>query len=235
MAGRTGQQFGNYRLIPLPGRGGFILVSIFISMHWLLSKQFARDEKLMRRDIKPENVLLQDGQALVADFGIARAISGSLGAGGAQRLTETGITLGTPAYMSPEQAVGDRGLDGRSDLYSLACVVYEMLAGEPPFTGPSVQAMLVRRLTEAPRSLREVRDTVPWTVEHAVVKALAKAPADRFATAGLFAQALHSGATTPWPTPAPILTAPTPFQVAAMGPGPAPARKRKPSYATAPH
>ena len=188
---------------------------------------YAHTHGVVHRDIKPENILLTtDGSTLVADFGIARA----LGKGESQ-LTETGMTVGTPAYMSPEQAAGDPNLDARSDIYSLACVLYELLAGEPPFTGPSVQAMLVRRLTEAPRSLREVRDTVPWTVEHAVVKALAKAPADRFATAGLFAQALHSGTTTPWPTPAPILTAPTPFQVAAMGPGPAPARKRKPSVA----
>ncbi len=188
---------------------------------------YAHTHGVVHRDIKPENILLTtDGSTLVADFGIARA----LGKGESQ-LTETGMTVGTPAYMSPEQAAGDPSLDARSDIYSLGCVVYELLAGEPPFTGPSAQAMLVRRLTEAPRSLSDVRDTVPWVVEQAVLKALAKAPADRFATAGQFAQALHTGATTPWPTSAPILTAPAPLNVGTAAEPATPKRKRRPSVA----
>ncbi len=159
---------------------------------------YAHERGIVHRDIKPENVLLQDGQALVADFGIARAISGSLEAGGAQKLTETGITLGTPAYMSPEQAVGERTIDGRSDLYSLGCVVYEMLAGEPPFTGRSAQAILARHALDPVPPLRTVRSAVPEHTERAVQRALGKVPADRFETAEEFALALL----TPGPLPA---------------------------------
>jgi len=151
---------------------------------------YAHHRGVVHRDIKPENVLLQDGQALVADFGIARAISGSLEDGGAQKLTETGISLGTPAYMSPEQAVGERGIDGRSDLYSLGCVVYEMLAGEPPFTGPSAQAILARHALDPVPPLRTVRSAVPEHTERAVQRALGKVPADRFESAEEFAVAL---------------------------------------------
>ena len=150
----------------------------------------------MHRDVKPENILLVDGQALVADFGIARALDG----GGEPRLTETGMSVGTPAYMSPEQAVGDKALDARTDIYSLGTVLYEMLAGEPPFAAPTAQAMIARRLTEAPRPLRQTRETVPDAVAQAVDRALAKAPADRFATAAEFARALESVA--------PVVTAP---------------------------
>jgi tetratricopeptide (TPR) repeat protein len=147
---------------------------------------YAHDHGVVHRDIKPENILLESGHAVVADFGIARAIT----AAGGGRLTETGIAMGTPAYMSPEQAVGSKELDGRSDLYSLAAVLYEMLAGEPPHTGASAQAVIAKLLTERPMGLRVVRDTVPVEIEGAVAKALSKTPADRFASLGSFAAAL---------------------------------------------
>jgi len=140
----------------------------------------------VHRDIKPGNILLEDGRALVADFGIARAIS----AAGSERLTETGIALGTPAYMSPEQGAEDGQVDGRSDLYALGCVMYEMLAGAPPFTGPTAQAILARHAVDPVAPIRTVRDTVPAGVEQAVLKALAKVPADRHASAAEFARAL---------------------------------------------
>jgi serine/threonine-protein kinase len=152
---------------------------------------------VIHRDMKPENILLTaEGDTLVADFGIARA----LGAGD-ERLTETGLALGTPAYMSPEQAAGDRALDARTDVYSLGVVLYEMLAGEPPYTGATAQAILARRFSEAPRPLRTLRETIPEPVEQAVQKALAKAPADRFTTAAQFGQALALTVTTPTATP----------------------------------
>jgi serine/threonine-protein kinase len=150
---------------------------------------YAHAQGVVHRDIKPENILLAGGHALVVDFGIARA----LGAAGSERLTETGLVVGTPAYMSPEQSSGSGALDGRSDLYSLACVVYEMLAGEPPYTGPSAQAILAKRLTEPVPHLRTVRAEIPDAVERAVTKALAKAPADRFPSASEFAHALQAG------------------------------------------
>jgi serine/threonine-protein kinase len=157
-----------------------------------LALDFAHRHGAVHRDIKPENILLVDGQALVADFGIARARGGD-----DQRLTETGLAIGTPAYMSPEQAAGDKGLDARTDIYSLGVVLYEMLAGEPPFVAPTAQAMIARRLVETPRPLREVRETVPDGVAQAVARALAKAPADRFATAAEFARALEESAGQP--------------------------------------
>ena len=143
---------------------------------------------MIHRDIKPENILLQDGHALVADFGIALAVQQA----GGPRMTQTGLSLGTPQYMSPEQAMGERTIDARSDIYALGAVTYEMLAGDPPFTGSSVQAIVAKVLTEKPTPLRTVRDTVPEAVEHAVLTALAKLPADRFATAAEFATALTS-------------------------------------------
>ena len=149
---------------------------------------YAHRQGVIHRDIKPENILLSGDHALVADFGIARALAGD--ASDEQRLTETGTTLGTPAYMSPEQAAGARSLDARSDIYSLACVLWEMLAGEQPFTGPTPQAMIARRFTESPRPLRAVRETVPEHVERAVAKALSKSPADRFSSALKFGRAL---------------------------------------------
>lgn len=141
---------------------------------------------IVHRDIKPENILLQDGHALVADFGIALAVQT---AGGA-RMTQTGLSLGTPSYMSPEQAMGERTIDARSDIYALGAVTYEMLAGEPPFTGASVQAIVAKVLASEPESLRTLRKTVPPHIEAAVLAALSKLPADRPATAKAFASSL---------------------------------------------
>ncbi len=147
---------------------------------------YAHRHGVIHRDIKPENVLLPDGRALVADFGIALAVSTA----GRTRLTESGMSLGTPYYMSPEQAMGEREITGRSDVYGLGCVLYEALAGEPPFTGPTAQAILARVLTEEPRPLLPQRHTIPPHVEAAILIALEKLPADRFPTAAAFAEAL---------------------------------------------
>lgn len=157
---------------------------------------YAHRRGVLHRDIKPENILIHEGQALVADFGIALAVRASAGA----RLTETGLTVGTPQYMSPEQAAGDRELDARSDLYSLAAMMYEMLAGEPPFTGPTFQAILTRLVIETPRPLRQMRDTVPPALETILQTALAKLPADRFAGAAQFADALAQVPLHPTPS-----------------------------------
>ena len=147
---------------------------------------YAHRHGVIHRDLKPENILLHDGEPLVMDFGIALAVSK---AGGA-RVTQTGISLGTPQYMSPEQATGDRELDARSDIYSLGAVLYEMLTGDPPHSGSTVQAIIARVLTERPQSVRATRERVPEYVEAAVMCALAKLPADRFATAAEFSEAL---------------------------------------------
>jgi len=147
---------------------------------------YAHRHHVIHRDIKPENILLHDGSALVADFGIALAVSTA----GGGRMTETGMSLGTPHYMSPEQAMGEREITAKSDVYALGCVLYEMLAGEPPFTGPTAQAIVARVMTEEPRSLTLQRRTVPPHIESSVQVALAKLPADRFATAAEFAAAL---------------------------------------------
>jgi serine/threonine protein kinase len=152
---------------------------------------YAHGLGVIHRDIKPENILLQGGHALVADFGIALAVQS---AGGA-RMTQTGLSLGTPQYMSPEQAMGERTIDARSDIYALGVVTYEMLTGQPPFTGSTVQAIVARVMTEKPAPIATIRDTVPPHVEHAVVKALAKLPADRFATAAAFSSALDAHST----------------------------------------
>jgi serine/threonine-protein kinase len=155
---------------------------------------YAHRHGVIHRDIKPENILLHDGRALVADFGIALAAARSEGG---SRMTETGLSLGTPAYMSPEQAMGEREITARSDVYALGCVLYEMLTGEPPFTGPTAQAIIARVMTEDPRSLTIQRKTVPPHVEAAAMAALSKLPADRFATAAQFSEALaRPGATT---------------------------------------
>jgi serine/threonine-protein kinase len=147
---------------------------------------YAHRHRVVHRDIKPENILLSAGQALVADFGIAKAFD----AAGGEKLTETGLSLGTPHYMSPEQGSATRTLDGRSDIYALGCVLYEMLAGAPPFTGPSAQSILARHSVDPVPSLHTVRGTVPAGIEWAITKAMAKVPADRFTSAGEFADAL---------------------------------------------
>ncbi len=147
---------------------------------------YAHQHGVIHRDIKPENILLQGGHALVADFGIALA---AVKTGGA-RMTETGMSLGTPTYMSPEQAMGERDVDGRTDEYALACVLYEMLVGEPPFTGPTAQAVVAKVLTEPAPAARGKRATVPEAVDDAIRTALQKLPADRFRTAAEFAFAL---------------------------------------------
>jgi len=152
---------------------------------------YAHQQGVVHRDVKPENILLtRDGSTLVADFGIARALGGDDG------LTETGMAVGTPAYMSPEQAAGDKSLDARTDQYSLAAVLYEMLAGEAPWTGATAQAITAKRLTEPAPSIRSIRPTVPAAVDEAMRKALAPVPADRFGSLEQFAQALQAGAPT---------------------------------------
>ncbi|MFN0097030.1 MAG: protein kinase domain-containing protein [Gemmatimonadaceae bacterium] len=148
---------------------------------------YAHRQNVIHRDIKPENILLHDGSALVADFGIALAVQTA----GGQRMTQTGLSLGTPSYMSPEQAMGERTIDARSDIYALGAVTYEMLVGDPPFTGPTVQAIVAKVLTERPASPSAVRDTIPRHIEATVLHALAKLPADRFGSAAEFAHALQ--------------------------------------------
>jgi eukaryotic-like serine/threonine-protein kinase len=154
--------------------------------------EYAHGKGLLHRDIKPENILLQDGRALLADFGIGRAISDPA----ATRLTMTGLALGTPVYMSPEQAAADPGIDARSDIYSLASVLHEMLAGEPPFTGPTAQAILAKRMTSPPPRIRDVRPSVPGRLEESLLRALDRVPADRFASAAEFATALQACSTS---------------------------------------
>ena len=148
--------------------------------------EYAHQHGVIHRDIKPENILLAGGHARVADFGVAQALE----AAGAERLTETGLAVGTPAYMSPEQATGGQA-DGRSDQYSLACVLYEMLAGEPPYTGPSAQAIIAKRFADPVPSIRRLRNEIPESVDAAIQRGLAKVPADRFGTTGEFASALE--------------------------------------------
>ncbi|HEX4628404.1 MAG TPA: protein kinase, partial [Gemmatimonadales bacterium] len=159
---------------------------------------YAHSRDVVHRDVKPENILLSGGEAMVADFGIASALD----AAGGATLTRTGVLLGTPAYMSPEQAAGERGLDGRSDVYGLACVLYEMLTGEPPFTGATSQAIIAKRFSDPIPSARRLRETVPAAVDRAIAKAMARAPADRFAGTREFAEALRADASvTPAPAP----------------------------------
>ena len=165
--------------------------AVRIAREVALALDFAHRHGVVHRDIKPDNILLIDGQAMVADFGIARA----LGRDG-ENLTSTGTSIGTPAYMSPEQAAGERDVDARSDIYSLACVLYEMLAGEPPFGGPTMQAVIARVMTETPRPLTAVRQTVAPDLAAIVHRAMAKAPADRPATAAELARLLDSSVTT---------------------------------------
>ena len=152
---------------------------------------YAHRQGVVHRDIKPENVLLQDGQALIADFGIALAVSQGQDAA---RMTKTGMSLGTPHYMAPEQAIGEREITAKADVYALGCVLYEMLTGEPPFTGATAQAIVARAMTDEPRRLTIQRRTIPSHVEAAVLTAIKKLPADRFATAGALADALANTA-----------------------------------------
>ncbi len=147
---------------------------------------YAHKRGVIHRDIKPENILLQDGRALLADFGIALAVQQ---AGGA-RTTQAGLSLGTPQYMAPEQAMAEPVIDARADVYALGAVTYEMLSGDPPFTGPNTQAIVAKSMTERPRALRITRDTIPSAVDEAVATALAKLPADRFGSAAEFAAAI---------------------------------------------
>ncbi|MFL5511605.1 MAG: serine/threonine-protein kinase, partial [Gemmatimonadales bacterium] len=146
---------------------------------------YAHTNKVVHRDIKPENILLRDGRPLVADFGIARAVSAA-----GEKLTETGMAVGTPHYMSPEQSLASEHIDGRTDQYSLACMLYEMLVGQPPFHGPNAMAILARHSLEAVPSLQVVRNSIPDEVEDAIMRALEKTPADRFPTIRDFADAL---------------------------------------------
>jgi predicted Ser/Thr protein kinase len=150
--------------------------------------EYAHQRGILHRDIKPENIILTAEGVYVLDFGVARAIVEAAG----DRLTSTGVAIGTPAYMSPEQALGDGDLDSRSDIYALGCVLYEMIAGLPPFLGATPQAVISRRFAAPPAPLREVRDGVPDSLEHAIARALARAPADRWPTAGDFGRALSS-------------------------------------------
>ena len=160
---------------------------------------YAHRQQIVHRDIKPENVMLHEGGALVTDFGIAKAVE----AAGSDHITQTGVAIGTPTYMSPEQAAGTTAPDGRSDIYSLGCVVFEMLTGRAPFTGTSPQAVITQRFLQPAPSVRSLRPEIPEEVDRAVAKALEREPVSRFATAAQFAQALlfHTGATPPQVTP----------------------------------
>jgi serine/threonine-protein kinase len=158
---------------------------------------YAHRRGVIHRDVKPENILLAaDGQALLADFGVARDLLTGAGPSVERRLTDTGVSLGTLEYMSPEQTAGSRDIDARTDVYALGCVLYEMLAGEPPFTGATPQALVARRLVERPLPLRAVRDRIPESIEQAVEIALARSPADRYQTAAQFAAALDESLTS---------------------------------------
>src|SRR5690349_8920940 len=152
---------------------------------------YAHSHDVVHRDIKPENIMLSGGHAIVTDFGIARAVS----AAGGDKLTQTGLAIGTPAYMPPEQASGSGVVDRRSDIYSLACVLYETLAGQPPFTGPTAQAIMARHSLDAVPRLKIVRDAIPDELELVIERALEKVPADRYQTSGEFAKALTAAST----------------------------------------
>ena len=159
--------------------------------------EYAHRRNVVHRDIKPENILLQGGHALVADFGIALAVQHA----GGERMTQTGMSLGTPQYMAPEQAMGDKSVDHRADIYALAAVTYEMLAGEPPFSGPSSQAIVAKVMTESPKSLVLQRRSIPDAVERAIFTGLEKLPADRVGSAAEFAAALAAEPTVRTPAP----------------------------------
>jgi serine/threonine-protein kinase len=164
--------------------------AVGITRHVASALEHAHARNIVHRDVKPENILLYEGEAMVADFGIALVVS----AVAEERLTQTGLAVGTPEYMSPEQALGEKNLDARSDVYSLGCVLYELLAGEPPYTGRTAQAIMAKRLADPVPAVRRLRATIPAGLEEALMKALARAPADRFASAAAFAQALAAPA-----------------------------------------
>ncbi len=197
--------------------------AIRIARDVAVALSYAHEQGIIHRDIKPENILLSKGTAVVADFGIAKLVAGDALD---SRLTETGISIGTAAYMSPEQATGSTEVDTRSDIYSLGAVLYEILTGEPPFTGGSATSILAKRLTDPAPSARRLRDTIPPGLDEAITRALQKVPADRFPTAAEFVEALDRSrhVTTPLPagptataslTPAP--RRPTPWMRAAIG------------------
>ena len=156
---------------------------------------FAHAHEVVHRDIKPENILQHDGHAVVADFGIARAMRRTVG----EWTTAAGMTVGSPIYMSPEQASGEHQIDGRADIYSLACVLYEMLAGHPPFTGRSAHMIIVARLSGTAQPVHELRAEVPAALSAALAKALERSPEDRFPTAGAFSRALAESLVPPEP------------------------------------
>jgi len=153
----------------------------------------AHQHGIVHRDVKPENIMLTGGTAVVTDFGIARAVN----VAGGTRLTETGVAIGTPAYMSPEQAFGDANIDGRSDVYALGCIVYEMASGQTPFEASTPQALLAKHAVDTPRGLRTVDPDIPLFVERAVERALAKEPGRRFKTPNDLAETLRSQTVLP--------------------------------------
>ena len=165
---------------------------------------YANRQGIVHRDVKPENVMLYEGEAMVMDFGIAKAMSNV----GSETLTQTGMMVGTPAYVSPEQAAGEMNLDGRSDQYSLGCMMYEMLTGERPFSAATAQAVMAKRFTETAKPMRTIRAAVPESIERAVSKAMATDPSGRFTTTGQFGQALASGSMST-PSDTMVLPAPT--------------------------
>lgn len=166
--------------------------AVDISRDVAAAVDYAHEHNVVHRDVKPENIMFDEGRAKVCDFGVARAI---VKAGG-ERISSSGLVVGTPAYMSPEQAAGASTLNGRSDIYSLGCVVYEMLIGEPPFTGRTAQAIMARHVRQSPPSLRVVRNELAEPVERAVHKALAKSPDERQQTASEFVHELEAAAVT---------------------------------------
>jgi serine/threonine-protein kinase len=160
-----------------------------ITEELLSALAYAHSRGIIHRDVKPENIMISGGHAVIVDFGIARAVSAATGD---EPITETGFVVGTVSYSSPEQASGDRAIDGRSDIYSLGCVLYEMLAGEPPFTGPSPQAILARHMIAPLPDIRLLRPDVPAAVPPILRRAMAKAPGDRFPDAEAMARALEA-------------------------------------------
>jgi eukaryotic-like serine/threonine-protein kinase len=183
-----------------------IEVAVSICREAAEALDYAHSRQILHRDIKPENILLSRGHALVADFGIAKALDVDPNDPTLEHLTGTGMSLGTPAYMSPEQATGERGLDSRSDVYSLGCVLYEMLTGEPPFSAPTVQGLIAKRFIEPAPSVRRLRDEVPPVLERVVERSLARLPADRFPSAAALADALASPAMwSPLPEGTPLV------------------------------